>query len=155
MKITAVEVLRVQVPVEWRSDPVLAAVARVQTDAGLEGLGHAIPFSSLHFRSLAASMEESGTLLVGEDPRYPERVHRKLLPGGTGYGGVDNMAVAALDVAVWDLAAKDAGLPLYRLLGGYRNRVPAYASLRLGRDLPLPKLVEVAQSLMTQGFRAV
>src|SRR5207245_1249261 len=66
-----------------------------------------------------------------------------------------NGATAALDVGVWDLAAKIAGLPLYRLLGGYRNRVPAYASLRLGRALPTEKLPDIASSLVAQGFRAM
>ncbi len=114
-----------------------------------------IPFSALHVRSLLVAIEELRELLIGEDPRQPERVHRKLMPGGAGYGGTDNIAVAALDVAVWDLAAKSAGLPLYRALGGYRNRIPVYASLRLGRDLSLAALTETAAALVAQGFTAM
>src|SRR5919202_4592835 len=155
MKITAVEVEAYRIPIEWRADPVVAAVARVRTDEGLEGLGPAIPFSALHVRSLVVAIQELGELLVGEDPRQPERVHRKLMPGGSGYGGIDNVAVAALDVGVWDLAAKSAGLPLYRALGGYRDRIPVYASLRLGRDLSLAALVETAGALVAEGFKAV
>jgi L-alanine-DL-glutamate epimerase-like enolase superfamily enzyme len=133
----------------------MAAVARVRTDEGLEGLGPAIPFSALHARSLEVAIRELGDLLAGEDPRQPERVHRKLMPGGAGYGGTDNIAVAALDIAIWDLAAQSAGLPLYRALGGYRNRIPVYASLRLGRDLSLAALTETAATLVGQGFQAV
>ncbi len=155
MKITAVEAQAYRIPIAWRAEPVVAAVARVRTDEGLEGLGPAIPFSALHVRSLVVAIRELGELLAGEDPRLPERVHRKLMPGGAGYGGTDNLAVAALDVAVWDLAAQSAGLPLYRALGGYRNRVPVYASLRLGRDLSLGALTETAAALVEQGFRAV
>ena len=155
MRITAVAVETYRIPIAWRADPVVAAVARVRTDEGLEGLGPAIPFSALHVRSLAVAIEELGELLVGEDPRQPERIHRKLMPGGAGYGGTDNIAVAALDIAVWDLAAQGAGLPLYRALGGYRNRVPVYASLRLGRDLSLAALTETAAALVAQGFTAV
>ena len=51
MKITAVEVEAYRIPIAWRTDPVVAAVARVRTDEGLEGLGPAIPFSALHVRS--------------------------------------------------------------------------------------------------------
>jgi L-alanine-DL-glutamate epimerase-like enolase superfamily enzyme len=155
MKITAVEVQAYRIPIAWRADPVVAAVARVRTDEGLEGLGPAIPFSALHVRSLGVAIEELGALLLGEDPRQPERVHRKLMPGGEGYGGIDNISAAALDVAVWDLAAKRAGLPLYRALGGYRDRVPVYASLRLGRDLSPAALAETAAGLVAQGFTAV
>ncbi len=155
MRITSVEVLRVGIPIDWRRDPVVAVVARLSTDEGLEGLGHAIPFSGLHFRSLVVAIEELGELLVGEDPQRPEQVHRKLMPSGTGYGGVDNVAASALDIAVWDLAAKRAGLPLHRMLGGYRSRVPAYASLRLGRTIATADLPRVAASLAEQGFRAM
>jgi len=78
-------------------------------------------------------------------------------PGGSwsGSGGIPTQATAALDVAIWDLAAKAAGLPLYRLLGGYRNRVRAYATTRLGRDLSLPELVQTASALVKEGFKAV
>ncbi|HLH21863.1 MAG TPA: mandelate racemase/muconate lactonizing enzyme family protein [Chloroflexota bacterium] len=155
MKMTAVAVQAYRIPIAWRSEPVVAVVARVRTDAGLEGLGPAIPFNALHARSLAVAIEELGELLVGEDPSQPERVHRKLMPGGAGYGGVDNIAVAALDIAVWDLAAQSAGLPLYRALGGYRSRIPVYASLRLSRDLSLAALTETAGALVAQGFTAV
>ncbi|HEY7060321.1 MAG TPA: mandelate racemase/muconate lactonizing enzyme family protein [Chloroflexota bacterium] len=155
MKVTSVQVRAYRIPIEWRADPVVAAVARVQTDEGLEGLGPAIPFNAQHIRSLVVAIEELGALLVGEDPRQPERVHRALMPGGTGYGGIDNIAVAALDSAVWDLASKAAGLPLYRLLGGYRNRIPAYASLRLHRELSLGALTETAAALAARGFTAI
>jgi L-alanine-DL-glutamate epimerase-like enolase superfamily enzyme len=76
------------------------------------------------------------------------------VPDGQG-GGIVNVAAAVLDIAVWDLAAKAANLPLYRLLGGYRNRIPVYASLRLGRDVATADLPEVAASLAEQGFRAM
>jgi len=155
MKITAVEVQAYRIPIAWRVDPVVAAVARVRTDDGLEGLGPAIPFSALHVRSLVMAIKELGELLLDEDPRQPERVHRKLMPGGAGNGGNENVAVAALDIAVWDLAARSAGLPLYRVLGGYRDRIPVYASLRLGRDLSPALLAETAAALIEQGFTAV
>jgi L-alanine-DL-glutamate epimerase-like enolase superfamily enzyme len=72
-----------------------------------------------------------------------------------GSGGAANVAAAVLDIAVWDLAAKAADMPLHRLLGGYQNRAAAYASLRLGRALTLDALPKVADSLVEQGFRAM
>lgn len=155
MKLSSVEALPVQIPIGGHVAAVSAAVVRLRTEDGAEGLGHAIPFSPQQFRSLVAAIEELGELLIGQDPTRPERVHRTLLPSGWGLGGVGNVATAAFDIAVWDLAAKSAGLPLYRLLGGYRNRVPAYASLRLRITLSIAELQDVAASLVAQGFRAV
>jgi L-alanine-DL-glutamate epimerase-like enolase superfamily enzyme len=155
MKIQSVQVQAYRIPIAWRAEPVVAAVVWLRTDEGLEGLGQAIPFNAQHIRSLVVAIEELGALLVGEDPRQPERVHRKLMPGGSGYGGIDNVAVAALDIGVWDLAARSAGLPLYRALGGYRDRIPVYASLRLSRELSLGALRETAAGLVARGFRAV
>jgi L-talarate/galactarate dehydratase len=158
VKITAVDVIPVQIPMDFTYGEIKAlpaVVAKLHTDEGLEGLGHAITLQPRNFRSLTAATEELSELLVGEDPRAPERLWRKMVPDGQGAGGVGNGAAAVLDVGVWDLAAKAAGLPLYRLLGGYRSRIPAYASLRLGRDLPTGKLPGVATSLVAQGFRAM
>jgi L-alanine-DL-glutamate epimerase-like enolase superfamily enzyme len=158
MKIAAFEIIPVSIPMEFNymdTAALSAGLVRLTTDDGLTGVGHAVPLSNRHVRSLLAAMQELAELLIGEDPRGPERVHRKLLPDGTGPGGPVNLAAAALDVAVWDLAAKAAGQPLYRLLGGSRNRVPVYASLRLGRAIPTEQLPGLAEDLVKQGFRAM
>jgi L-talarate/galactarate dehydratase len=156
MKITSVEVLPVEVPIDFPYggvQSVSAAVARLGTDDGLEGIGHAMPLYGRNFRSLVTAVEELGQLLLGEDPRQPERNHQKIAPSLP--GGTETMAAAALDIAVWDLTSKAASLPLYRLLGGHRDRVAAYASLRLGRDKKAEELPAVAASLVEQGFRAM
>jgi L-alanine-DL-glutamate epimerase-like enolase superfamily enzyme len=77
------------------------------------------------------------------------------MPGPIHLGGLGNIAASALDIAVWDLAGKAAGLPLYRLLGGYRDRVPAYVSLRMRREYPLADLPGIASTLAEQGHRAM
>jgi L-talarate/galactarate dehydratase len=156
MRITSFETIPVRVPSPFRYgdiEAVTGVVVNLQTDQGLEGLGHALTLSDRNFRSLIAAVQELGELLVGEDPQQPERVHRKLVPDSG--GGIGNVAAAALDIAVWDLAAKAAGQPLYRMLGGYRNRVRAYASLRLGRGVDTPDLPGIAASLAEQGFTAM
>jgi L-talarate/galactarate dehydratase len=136
---------------------VYVAIARLRTDVGAEGVGQAMALNLLHFRSLTTAIEELSDLLIGEDPREPERIYRKLSPGGSwsGSGGIPTQATAALDVGVWDLAGKAAGLPLYRLLGGYRNSVRAYATTRLGRDMPIDRLAETAAALVKEGFQAI
>jgi len=156
MKITSYTVTPVRVPSPFRYgdiDSVTGVVVTLDSDQGLQGVGHALTLSERHFRSLVATTEELGELVVGEDPRAPERIHKKIVPDQA--GGIGNVAAAALDVAVWDLAGKIAGQPLYRLLGGYRSRVPCYASLRLGRGVDTPDLPEIASSLVEQGFTAM
>ncbi len=160
MKITGVEVIPVLVPLDHAFGPfssVSVAVARLETDQGVEGLGHAMALSARHFGSLVLAIEELSELVIGEDATQPERIYRKLSPNGSwsGSGGIPTQATAALDVAVWDLAGKAAGLPLHRLLGGYRDRVPAYATTRLPRDLPLDALARTAAELAAEGFHTV
>lgn len=77
-------------------------------------------------------------LLIGEDPREPRRLWSRMFTGfgaakGRGSeGGLAVNAMAALDMATWDLAGKVQGLPLHRLLGGaVRESIPAYASSSL------------------------
>jgi len=158
MKITTVTISAYRVPMDnpyGELTTVPAVVAQVATDEGIMGLGHAFSLTGRQVPSLVAATEELADVLPGEDPRRPERVHRKLMPDGVGTGGVGNVAASVLDVAVWDIAAKAAGLPLYRILGGHRDRVAAYASLRLGRAIATADLPEHAAELVKLEFRAM
>ncbi len=69
-------------------------------------------------------------LLLGEDARWTER-HWERIWRATRYLGRRGLlmrAISAVDIALWDLKAQAAGLPLWTLLGGYRDRVPAYVA---------------------------
>ena len=72
--------------------------------------------------------------------------------GWAGPGGLVNMAMAPLDIAMWDAKGKILGQPLYRILGGYRDRVRAYASDSLWYSLPLEALARSAQDHVAQGY---
>ncbi|MHB1416680.1 MAG: mandelate racemase/muconate lactonizing enzyme family protein, partial [Chloroflexota bacterium] len=69
--------------------------------------------------------------------------------------GVGIYALAALDTAIWDIAAQSYGVPLYKLLGGFRDTVPMYASGWLWRTWSLDNLQRDAADLVGQGFRAL
>ena len=156
MKVSTVDVVAVDVPIDFpygQARSVPAAVVRLRTDDGLQGLGHAMPLYGKNFGALVVALRELAELVKGEDARQPERIHHLISPSPA--GGIVTMAAAAVDVAVWDLTAKAAGLPLWRMLGGFRDRVPAYASLRLGRDKRPEELPDIARSLVEQGFRAM
>jgi L-alanine-DL-glutamate epimerase-like enolase superfamily enzyme len=64
-------------------------------------------------------------VLMGQDPLERERLYHGLMARSR---QTTLRAIGAVDVALWDIAGKVAGLPLHRLLGSYRDRVPAYAS---------------------------
>src|SRR3954447_7980396 len=101
MKITSVEIIPVQAPMEFAygdATEIPSAIATLKTDDGLEGVGHVTPLYGRQFKSLVVAVEELGGQLIGEDPRRPERIHRKILADGLGTGGTGNNAAAALDV---------------------------------------------------------
>ncbi|WP_372617327.1 mandelate racemase/muconate lactonizing enzyme family protein [Falsiroseomonas sp.] len=98
-----------------------------------------------------------GPLCIGRDPRDPVPLHEDLydtMRVRGFFGGYFVDALAGLDIAVWDLAARLAGLPLHRLLGGRRHAtLPAYVS-----GLPKPTLAErvaFATEWAARGFGAV
>lgn len=95
--------------------------------------------------------------VIGRDPRDAVAVHDDLydMMRVRGYdGGFYLDALAAVDIALWDLAGRLAGLPVAKLLGGFRrDRIPAYLS-----GLPRPTLderVELARAWVGRGFKAV
>ena len=75
-------------------------------------------------------------VLVGADPLRTEKLWYALYRWQRGSGGrLTDRSLCAVDLALWDLVGKAAGQPVWKLLGGYRDRVPAYASTMCGDDL--------------------
>ncbi|MFN8539270.1 MAG: hypothetical protein U0232_17565 [Thermomicrobiales bacterium] len=74
-------------------------------------------------------METLKPVLIGEDPIDVERLwHKMWIPKLIGRRGMTTRAISAIDIGLWDIRAKVAGLPLYKLLGGFRDRVPTYVA---------------------------
>lgn len=102
--------------------------------------------------------EELRRQLLGEDPMDVERIWRKMFSGWRKpvAKGYVIREIGVLDVAVWDLVGKALGKPVYKLLGGYRSRVPAYAA---GGYYEEGKGVEDLRremaSYVDEGYRAV
>src|SRR5579863_3369508 len=127
---------------------------KLRTDDGIEGLGVTY-FGGALTRTLRHAVDELGALTVGEDPLRVEAVARKLreAAGGSGPAGMLTMAMAAIDVALWDVKGKALGLPLWKLLGGGRDRIRTYASGALRRGLKLEEAVTAAGRRREKGYR--
>jgi L-talarate/galactarate dehydratase len=128
----------------------------VGTDDGVEGLGVTF-FGGALTGSLKRAVDDFGVLIAGDDPLRPEAIWRKLrdASGFAGPAGVFTLALSAIDMALWDIKAKSANLPLWKLLGGARERVPTYASGALMRGLSLDRAAAAARQLVETGFREV
>jgi L-alanine-DL-glutamate epimerase-like enolase superfamily enzyme len=127
---------------------------KLRTGDGIEGLGVTY-FGGALTRTLRHAVDALGELIVGDDPLRPEAVARKLraAAGSSGPAGILTMALSALDVALWDVKGKALGLPLWKLLGGGRDRVPTYASGALRRGLKLDEAVTAAGRLREKGYK--
>ena len=162
MKITSFEALLLKIPEDdplanmpeeaGRTRPVVAL--RLRTDSGLEGIGVTL-YGGKMTRSLHAAVEELAELTVGEDPLRIEHIVAKLRRGAgdSGPAGIFTLALSAIDTALWDIKGKALDQPLWKLLGGHRDRVPTYASGSLRRGLTDKQAQQAAQILLQKGFR--
>lgn len=136
-------------------------LVRVRTESGLEGIGEAdsspemvkaaidAPFS----HNIAAGLRG---LLIGENPLEAERLWHKMYRATMYCGRRSTMitAMAAIDMALWDLRGKHYGEPIHRLLGGQHHRqIRAYASILFGRDGA--ETAEIGRRWRDAGYTAV
>jgi L-alanine-DL-glutamate epimerase-like enolase superfamily enzyme len=130
-------------------------LVRVDTDGGLTGWGEA--FGHRIFPATRAAIDTLlGPMCVGRDATAVLAVNDDLqrVLHGVGRNGPTIYALSGLDIALWDLAGKAAGLPLYRLLGGSpRADLPAYASLlRYGTA---PAVAHYTAQALERGYRYI
>jgi galactonate dehydratase len=130
MKITQLEI--VKVPPSW-------VWLYLHTDQGLIGLGE--PYLEGHPDSVIAEVRRLEPIVLGQDPRRVEALWAAMYNAGVGYkgGAVTMSAISGIDMALWDLAGKIAGLPVHQLLGGAcRDRIKMYRATGAGQ----PHVVE-------------
>jgi galactonate dehydratase len=133
-----------------------SAVVRVTLDSGQEGWGETyglVAPQAIH----ALISDIIAPIIAGRSPFEVQAIWEDLydLMRVRGYtGGFWLDALAAVDIALWDLMGKLTGLPLHQLLGGkHRDRIPAYVS---GLPRPtIPEKVDLARSFVDKGYKAV
>jgi L-alanine-DL-glutamate epimerase-like enolase superfamily enzyme len=130
--------------------------ARVAAADGAAGLGFSYS-KRAGGPGLYAHAREIAPELIGEDPSDIGRLWEKLAWAGAsvGRGGLSVQAIAALDVALWDLKARRAGLPLAKLLGAYRDRVPCYNTSGGFLSSALAEVLDNARTSLALGIGGI
>lgn len=135
-----------------------ATLVRIDTDEGISGYGEANPDAGAG--GVIGMIKFLTPLLLGEDPRDVERVweklRRRVFAGPQ--GGVFVIALSGIELALWDLAGKASGQPVYRLLGGkFRDKIRVYADCGGGDDPAgsASGCADRARRMVEEGFTAI
>ena len=139
MQITDVQALLLEIPQQpdefaspWVSGGFRHQIlVVVETDAGITGYGEAFGYGVPH-ATAAVVNQTLKPMLIGQDPTQITTLQEQLYRQTHLFGryGVTTFAISGVDIALWDIAAKRANMPLYQLLGGAaKTEIPTYASL--------------------------
>ncbi len=156
MKIREVETFQLQ----WAPDDTPAqrsAWVRIHCDDGLSGIGEASPMQG-GLASLGIIARDLAPLLVGQDPLDHAVLHDTLLHRFAKLGpeGALSGALAAIDIALWDLKGKCLGQPIYKLLGGaWRTALPFYASIGGNGERSVDEVVRIVEARLRDRPAAV
>lgn len=128
----------------------------IRTEQGHEGIGFSYskraggPAQFAHAQEIAPA-------LIGEDPNDIGKVWTKLVWAGASVGrsGVATQAIAAIDIALWDLKAKRAGLPLAKLIGASRDSVQTYNTSGGFLHTPIEEVMDNAAGSLANGIGGI
>ena len=159
MKISRIEaaLVRVPLPLELRLGPVRIATRdyvalRVHTDAGL--CGHALGYP--RGTPLLETVARVASTLPGRDPLMRREALLAFEQAHVTSLAAYSRALSLVDIALWDIACKAAGLPLYQMLGGLRGCVPVTAVAGYYMDRrPLPEIADEVAQRIDEGFARV
>src|SRR5581483_8416362 len=130
--------------------------AHLETEDGITGSGFTYSIIPHGAREICSFIDCSfAPLIRGMDPRDHEQVWARMWRSvdWVGRGGVAILALAAIDIAIWDVKSRLADMPLYRLLGGHHNRVPVYNTDGGWLNHTIEQLVEETANIVKGGFR--
>jgi L-alanine-DL-glutamate epimerase-like enolase superfamily enzyme len=164
MKIQSADVRHVRLPLE---EPIVNAppfpgqmrdyiTLRLRTADGIEGIG-VTAFGGQLTAALKAAVVAFADMIIGDDALRTEAIAAKLRAASAQClpGGIAALALSAIDIALWDIRGKAFNTPLYKLLGGLRAQVPAYASGALMRTTPIDGITPAAEGLVKKGYRQI
>jgi L-alanine-DL-glutamate epimerase-like enolase superfamily enzyme len=165
MRITAVDTVLLRVPLQQRTiTDSQSTVTHVeflqvvlQTDAGLTGHGMNWSYTPGLRAAQVMVQENYAPLLLGKDPALRKAIVRDCFFSNHFIGrvGAARVGIAAVEFALWDLACKHAGQPLWRYLGACRDKVKAYSTDGGWLSWSLDDLLRDCHRLVERGFDAV
>ena len=164
MKVSAVEtqpvVVRLDQPIGFALGQMASfgcILVTVRTDSGITGENLIFTDNDRRTKVLRQMVDELADVAVGQDAGHIAGFWARAWKdiNFLGHKGVPVAGISAIDGALWDALGKTAGLPLYRVLGGAQDRVPAYHSGGLWLSRSVDELVEEAQGFVAEGFRAM
>src|SRR5437588_12655326 len=147
-----VEAFTTVVGTPWRE----LTFVELTTDEGLTGVGEVRMVNKTE--TLVACVGElAPRYVIGSDPFDVERLAWNVQRAEYGRPGeVTQSALAAFDVACWDLMGQSLGVPVWKLLGGrFRDRVPAYANGWYQTDYEPARIAALAEAVVARGYRAM
>jgi L-alanine-DL-glutamate epimerase-like enolase superfamily enzyme len=164
MRIRRAEAILIDLPpLTVREDAIQAFVKQetilvdLETEEGLTGTGYAYTVGTGGRAILALLRHDLLDRLIGEDARECERLWRDLLfaTHATAVGAITSLALAAIDIALWDLRGKALGQPLWLMAGGARSTVPLYDTEGGWLNLSIEQLLAGAQAAVANGMGGV
>lgn len=133
-------------------------LVQVHTDEGFIGLGEAATYGGFLESTEAIVLNELRQTILGQDPFKVEKLWQMMATRAhqRGRRGMLMMAMSGIDIALWDIIGQATRTPLYRLLGGYRDTLDAYASAGFYiRDKDITGLADEFAGYIERGFRYV
>ena len=138
-----------------------SVVLRIRTDAGITGWASSSFGNSGEGARVVQTILEYQVkpVIMGKDPAFPRRIRAELWKALNyqGVTGVAQFALAATDIALWDILGKNAGLPVYKMLGAFRDRMPVYSMCGwyYDNDGDLSRFKRQLTDAVEQGYKAV
>ncbi len=154
MKITQIELVTYSRGIIVHAGAVDWLWVRIHTDEGVTGLGETYPCAGAESAVIARSL---AGMLLGRNPLQIDRLWADMFLAVSyhGWAGAEIRAISAIDLALWDLAGKVAGQPLYQLLGGAsRDEIAIYNTCYDHIDFHNDPVL-LARELMASGIRAM
>lgn len=130
--------------------------AEIRTRDGFDGIGFGYS-KRAGGPGMYAHAKEIASNLLGEDPSDIAKLWNKLMWAGASMGrsGLTSQAIAPFDIALWDLKAKRAGLPLAKLLGAHRDSVQCYNTSGGYLSMPIEQVLENVQASRVSGIGGI
>jgi L-alanine-DL-glutamate epimerase-like enolase superfamily enzyme len=140
-----------------RLDHIFMLIVYLDTDAGHRGLGFAYALQGGGRALKVIADDDLAPLVLGEDPLDHERVGAKFFGRlqAIGRAGLMAQAYSAVDLALWDLKGKVAGVPLYKLLGGAREAAAVYAADTGWLWMSPEEIIEASRPYVEQGMMGI